>query len=469
MDRGYPFGHHHLGNLETEIMKKKIAILGAGESGVGAALLAKQKGYVVWVSDKGTISTERKEMLKRELIPFEEGIHSEEEILYSHEIIKSPGIPDNTPIIRAAKNKGIEVIDELEFAFRYSKGKIIAITGTNGKTTTTLLTYHLLKNGGLDVGLGGNVGQSWAGQLTKGDHEWWVLETSSFQIDGFRNFKPNIGILTNITPDHLDRYDYEMEKYVSSKISLFRKMGPSDVAIFYMDDQYIIEGLKKTTLKAKAFPVSIKSKPQTGGYFDGSSISLSMPGKLIDIDKNDIVLKGTHNMLNTMCASLAAGIAGVSQESIRASLKDFKNAAHRMEAVAVIKGVSFINDSKGTNVDATAYALSSYDRPLIWIAGGVDKGNDYSVLDEIIKGKVKMLVCLGTDNSKLKKAFDGKIAKIKETQSIEEAVKWGLENGEDGDVVLLSPACASFDLFKNYEDRGEQFKSAVNRLKLLLV
>jgi UDP-N-acetylmuramoylalanine--D-glutamate ligase len=257
------------------------------------------------------------------------------------------------------------------------------------------LTYHLLKNGGLDVGLGGNVGLSWAGQLVKGDHEWWVLETSSFQIDGFRNFKPTIGILTNITPDHLDRYDYEMEKYVSSKISLFRNMDSNDVAIFYMDDQYIIEGLKKTTLKARTFPVSIKSKPHPGGYFDGNSISLSMPGKLIDIDKNDIVLKGTHNMLNTMCASLAAGIAGVSEESIRSSLKDFKNAAHRMEAVAVIKGVSFINDSKGTNVDATAYALSSYDRPLIWIAGGVDKGNDYTVLDKIIKEKVKMLICLG--------------------------------------------------------------------------
>lgn len=450
-------------------MEKKIAILGAGESGVGAALLAKQKGYAVWVSDKGTISAERKDLLNRELIPFEEGTHSEEEILSSQEIIKSPGIPENTPIIHAAKNKGIAVIDELEFAFRYSNGKIIAITGTNGKTTTTLLTYHLLKNGGLDVGLGGNVGQSWAGQLVNGDHDWWVLETSSFQIDGFRNFKPSIAILTNITPDHLDRYDYEMDKYVSSKISLFRNMGSNDVAIFYMDDQYIPEGLKKTTLKAKSFPVSIKSKLQPGGYFDGNSISLSMPGKLIDIDKNDIVLKGTHNMLNTMCASLAACIAGVSEDNIRKSLKDFKNAAHRMEAVALIKGVSFINDSKGTNVDATAYALSSYDRPLIWIAGGVDKGNDYSVLDKIIKDKVKMLICLGKDNSKLKHAFEGKIEKIKETQSIEEAVKWGLEYGKEGDVVLLSPACASFDLFKNYEDRGDQFKSAVNRLKLLLV
>jgi UDP-N-acetylmuramoylalanine--D-glutamate ligase len=449
-------------------MNKKIAILGAGESGVGAALLAKQKGYAVWVSDMGVISAERKEMLNREMIPFEEGIHSEEEILSSQEIIKSPGIPDKSPIVKAAKNKGIPVIDELEFAFRFSKGKVIAITGTNGKTTTTLLTYHLLKKGGFDVGLGGNVGLSWASQLVKGDHEWWVLETSSFQIDGFRELKPTIGILTNITPDHLDRYDYSMEKYVESKISLFRNMEKSDVAIFFMDDKYILEGLKKITLKAKSFPISIQSQPELGGYFDGNSISLSMPGKKIDIDKNDIVLKGIHNMLNTMCASLAASIAGVSEASIRESLKDFKNAAHRMEPVAVINGISFINDSKGTNVDATSYALSSYENPLIWIAGGVDKGNDYTVLFNQLQGKVKMLICLGTDNQKLKTAFQGRIEKIKETQSVEEAVKWGLEYGKEGDVVLLSPACASFDLFKNYEDRGEQFKSAVNRLKLLL-
>ncbi|MFD2202299.1 UDP-N-acetylmuramoyl-L-alanine--D-glutamate ligase [Shivajiella indica] len=448
-------------------MEKKIAILGAGESGVGAALLAKQKGYAVWVSDKGNIDTQRKEILNREMIPFEEGMHSEIEILSCSEIIKSPGISDKAPIVKAARERNIPVIDELEFAYRFSKGKVIAITGTNGKTTTTLLTYHLLKKGGVDVGLGGNVGQSWAGQLVQKDHEWWVLETSSFQIDGFREMKPAIGILTNITPDHLDRYDYAMEKYVASKISLFRNMDESGAAIYFLDDQYIPDGLKKVTLKAKTFPVSIQTQIQPGGYFDGNSIHLSMPGKKIKINKEDIVLKGTHNMLNTMCATLAASIAGVPEESIRQSLKDFENAAHRMEPVAVINGVSFINDSKGTNVDATFYALSSYENPVIWIAGGVDKGNDYSVLYPEIKGKVKMLICLGVDNQKLKSAFEGRIAEIKETQNVEEAVKWGLEYGKEGDVVLLSPACASFDLFKNYEDRGEQYKSAVNRLKLL--
>ena len=449
-------------------MEKKIAILGAGESGVGAALLAKQKGYAVWVSDKGSISAERKNMLKQEMIPFEEGTHSEEEILSSDEIIKSPGIPDKASIVQAAIDKGIPVIDELEFAYRFSKGKVIAITGTNGKTTTTLLTYHLLKKGGFDVGIGGNMGQSWAGQLVNGDHEWWVLEASSFQIDGFRKLKPSIGIITNITPDHLDRYDYSMQKYVDSKISLFKNMGDGDAVIYFLEDKYIGEGLKKITLHAEAFPVSLQSQPERGGYFDGNAINLSMPGKKIAIDKNEIILKGTHNMLNTMCASLAAKIAGVSETCIRESLQDFKNAAHRMEPVAVINGVSFINDSKGTNVDATAYALSSYENPLIWIAGGVDKGNDYFALHNEIEGKVKMLICLGIDNLKLKTAFDGKIQNIKETQSIEEAVKWGLEYGKEGDVVLLSPACASFDLFKNYEDRGEQFKSAVHRLKLLM-
>jgi UDP-N-acetylmuramoylalanine--D-glutamate ligase len=468
LDCGNPFGHHHFGNFEIEIMKKKIAILGGGESGIGAALLAKQKGYVVWVSDKGSLSEERRKMLIQERIPFEEGTHSEEEILSSNEIIKSPGIPDKAPIVQAARDKGIPVIDELEFAYRFSKGKVIAITGTNGKTTTTLLTYHLLKRGGLDVGLGGNVGQSWAGQLVKEDHEWWVLEASSFQIDGFIKLKPSIGILTNISPDHLDRYDYSMEKYVNSKISLFRNMGDNDAVIYFKEDKYIEEGLKKISLLPKAFPVSIQSQPEKGGYFDGNAIHLSMPGKKIAIEKNEIILKGTHNILNTMCAALAANIAGVSEKSIRASLQDFKNAAHRMEPVGVINGVSFINDSKGTNVDATAYALSSYENPLIWIAGGVDKGNDYSSLYNEIRGKVKMLICLGTDNIKLKTAFKGKIENIKETQSIEDAVKWGLEYGKEGDVVLLSPACASFDLFKNYEDRGEQFKSAVNRLKLLL-
>lgn len=444
---------------------KKIAILGAGESGLGAALLAKKQGYVVWVSDMGVISASRKAILTAEGISFEEGRHSEEEILSADEIIKSPGIPDKAPLIQVAKAKGISVIDELEFASRYSKGKVIAITGTNGKTTTTLLTYHLLKKAGLDVGLGGNVGQSWAGQLVHGDHAWWVLETSSFQIDGMKALKPSIAILTNITPDHLDRYGYQMENYVASKLSLFKNMRAEDAVIYYGDDAFITSGLAGKSLEPSTYQVSLKGANDLGGFFDGSQIHLQLEGKALQVHQDDVVLKGKHNMLNVMFASIAAHLAGASEESIREGLKDFQNAPHRMEPVAVINGVSFVNDSKGTNVDATAYALESYSQPLIWIAGGVDKGNDYSVLYPITDGKVKMLICLGTDNSKLRSAFAGRIEKIRETQQISEAVAWGLQEGKEGDVVLLSPACASFDLFKNYEDRGEQFKAAVNQLK----
>ena len=445
-------------------MKKEIAILGAGESGVGAALLARQQGYAVWVSDAGVISPSRKLLLTENGIGFEEGMHSEEKILSASEIIKSPGIPEKVGIVQKAIEKGIPVIDELEFAFRYTKGKVIAITGTNGKTTTTLLTYHLLKKGGLNVGLGGNVGESWAAQLVNGDRDWWVLEVSSFQIDGFKALKPSIAILTNITPDHLDRYNYKIENYIASKISLFKNMDDKGATIYWLDDQLIQSGFQKVDLKAETFPFSLKEPQNKGGYFDGNAINVQALGKKLTINPKDIILKGTHNMLNTMSATLAATIAGVSEEAIREGLKDFKNAAHRMEPVATIDGIAFINDSKGTNVDATAYALDSFKAPLIWIAGGVDKGNEYAALYPLTDGKVKMLICLGLDNEKLKKAFGGRIPSIVETQSIAEAVALGLEHGKAGDVVLLSPACASFDLFKNYEDRGNQFKAAVAAL-----
>jgi UDP-N-acetylmuramoylalanine--D-glutamate ligase len=326
------------------------------------------------------------------------------------------------------------------------------------------LTYHLLQKGGLNVGLGGNVGDSWAAQLVDGDRDWWVLEVSSFQIDGFRSLKPSVAVLTNITPDHLDRYNYKIENYIASKISLFKNMDEKDAAIYWLDDQMIQSGFQKVNLNAYRFPFSLKEPQTKGGYFDGNSIAVQAMGKKLTINPKDIILKGTHNMLNTMCAALAATLAGVSEEAIREGLKDFQNAAHRMEAVATIDGISFINDSKGTNVDATAYALDSFNQPLIWIAGGVDKGNDYTALYPLTDGKVKMLICLGVDNEKLKKAFVGRISEVKETQSIAEAVALGLEHGSTGDVVLLSPACASFDLFKNYEDRGNQFKAAVASL-----
>ncbi|RZS94682.1 UDP-N-acetylmuramoyl-L-alanine--D-glutamate ligase [Cecembia calidifontis] len=450
-------------------MNRKISILGAGESGIGAALLARQKGYAVWVSDMGAISASRKEILEKFGIAYEEGMHTVAKILDSDEIIKSPGIPYKAPLVKEALEKGIPVIDELEFAYRYSKGKVIAITGTNGKTTTTLLTYHLLTKGGLNVGLAGNVGQSWAGQLVEGDRDWWVIETSSFQIDGFREFKPAIAMLTNITPDHLDRYDYQVDNYIRSKMSLFKNMDVDQAAIFYAEDELSNKGFGLRQVKAEAYPVSLKEIQTKGAYFDGSKLNIKIGGKQLEIPTEEIILKGKHNMLNSMMAVIGALLAGVDEKAIKAGLKDFQNAAHRMEPVANLYGISFVNDSKGTNVDATFYALESYNQPLIWIAGGVDKGNDYTVLYPLVRDKVKMLICLGVDNEKLKSAFSGIIPEIKETQNIAEAVRWGLDYGKEGDVVLLSPACASFDLFKNYEDRGEQFKAAVNQLKLSAV
>ncbi len=448
-------------------MIKRISILGAGESGLGAALLAQQKGYAVWISEKGSISDDKRQVLIKNQIPFEEGGHSLEKILTADEIIKSPGISPKTDIVQLAIERGIPVIDELEFASRFSKGKVIAITGTNGKTTTTLLTYHLLKKGGLNVGLAGNVGKSWAGHLVEQDHDWWVLETSSFQIDGFVTLKPSIAILTNITPDHLDRYDYQLENYVSSKLSLFDAMDANGHIIYFADDELVAQALHRSLLKSELHGVSLSTKQINGAYTHGDKVVLEIDkvGRY-ELGIENWVLKGMHNVLNSSFASIAALLAGVDLEVVKTGLADFQNAPHRMEQVGIIDGVSFVNDSKGTNVDATIYALQAYENPLIWIAGGVDKGNDYSVLLPLIKGKVNTLICLGIENEKLKNAFQGHIPNIVESQNITEVVKIAKEMAQSGDVVLLSPACASFDLFKNYEDRGDQFRNAVHQLKL---
>jgi UDP-N-acetylmuramoylalanine--D-glutamate ligase len=444
---------------------KQIAILGAGESGLGAALLAKREGYGVWVSDMGQIAVERKSVLTRAGIGFEEGQHSEQKILSSDLIIKSPGIPDKAPLVNKAHEEGIPVIDELEFACRFSAGKVIAITGTNGKTTTTLLTYHLMKEAGLDVGLAGNVGKSWAGQLVEKDHDWWVIETSSFQIDGFECFKPEIAMLTNITPDHLDRYEYQLDNYILSKMNLFKMMTARNKAIFYAEDPLSQKGLSVKPHKAASFWISLDGPQSAGGFSDLTSLNFAVDGKNINIPISALPIQGKHNVLNALFAGTAAILAGVQEDQLLAGFQTFKNAPHRMELIRTVDGVDFVNDSKGTNVESTFYALGSYDRPMIWIAGGVDKGNDYSVLFPLVeKGKVKTLICLGKDNEKLKKAFGGIIPEIRETQSISEAVNWGLELGKSGEVVLLSPACASFDLFKNYEDRGEKFRQAVLEL-----
>lgn len=447
---------------------KTIAIIGAGESGLGAAMLAKRVGYGLFVSEKGVISTDRKSLLEANGIPFEEGGHSEERILEADMIIKSPGIPTQTSVISKALDKGIAVVDELEFAHHFSNGKTIAITGTNGKTTTTLLTHHLLKSAGIDVGLAGNVGKSWAGQLVHEDHDWWVIECSSFQIDGMQAFRPDVAILTNITPDHLDRYEYQFDNYIASKFRLFQAQKQQDYSIFYAQDEGSKKGIGRQKIHSQKLWISLDHAVENGAFVHEGDFVIRLKSEEMRIPVNALSIKGKHNQLNALFAITAARIAGASQEQIQAGIRTFENAPHRMEYVGQVDGVRFINDSKGTNVEATTYALESYDEPVVWIAGGVDKGNDYTGLKELVKNRVIALICLGKDNRKLKQAFGDIIPVISETEDIREAVRRGLELAHGPAVVLLSPACASFDLFKNYEDRGNQFREAVKKLKIEL-
>jgi UDP-N-acetylmuramoylalanine--D-glutamate ligase len=447
-------------------MKERIVILGAGESGTGAALLAKAKGFDVFVSDQGPIKEKYKTELQYNAIGFEEGLHTEDKILNASLIIKSPGIPEKADIVKKAKTAHIVIIDEIEFAYRYiGDSKIVAITGTNGKTTTTLLTYHLMKDAGLNVALAGNVGFSMARQISQQKFDWYVLELSSFQLDGTETFKPDIGILLNITPDHLDRYEYNMQNYVNSKFQLIENMEPQQHFIYYADDSVTAKELETRPIVPQRVAVSLKPDSAFPVKYDGERMAFSLQGKKFKISQSDTTLKGPHNLINTMAAVSAAILGGVSLEAIMKALKTFKNAPHRLEPVGTIKGVEFINDSKATNVDSVVYALGSYDKPLVWIAGGVDKGNDYNLIKEDVKKKVKTLICLGKDNEKLKEAFGAIVPKIQETQSVKELVRMALEAADKGDIVLLSPACASFDLFKNYEDRGNQFRDAVKELK----
>lgn len=444
-------------------MVNRLVILGAGESGTGAAILAKAKGYDVFVSDQGQIKDKYKAELNSNAIEFEEGKHSVERIIKATLIIKSPGIPEKAEVIRKAREKVIEIIDEIEFAFRYITGKVIAITGTNGKTTTTLLTYHLLKSAGVKVALAGNVGFSLARQVANEKHDWYVLEVSSFQLDGSTSFKPAIGILLNITPDHLDRYEYNIQNYINSKFRIVRNMDEHDSFIYYADDKIVRKEIGARAIAAKQIAVSL-SDESTPVHFDGAKMSFGLKDAF-KVAQSETTLKGPHNLINTMAAVSAADLVGVSVDAICAGLKTFKNAPHRLESVAVINEVEFVNDSKATNVDSVVYALGSYDKPLVWIAGGIDKGNDYNLIKKEVKEKVRALICLGKDNEKLHKAFDGVVPVVKETQSVKELVKMALQVAQKGDVVLLSPACASFDLFKNYEDRGDQFRREVLELK----
>jgi UDP-N-acetylmuramoylalanine--D-glutamate ligase len=445
-------------------MSERIVILGGGESGTGAALLAKVKGFDVFVSDQSELKEKYKKELVKESIAFEEGQHSLEKILNANLIIKSPGIPDKAEVIKKAKAENIEIIDEIEFAFRYLTGKVIAITGTNGKTTTTLLTYHLMQAAGYKVALAGNVGESLARKVAYMKYDWYVLEVSSFQLDGTTTFKPHIGVLLNITPDHLDRYDYKMENYIDSKFRLIQNMNAEDYFIYYADDSVLENEVSKRNPVQSKIKVSLKDKT-TPAHFDGTKMSFNLNKNIFSIAQSETTLKGPHNLINTMSAVAAVFFAGADINSIREGLKTFKNAPHRLESVGTINGVEFINDSKATNVDSVVYALGSYTQPLVWIAGGIDKGNDYNIIKDEVKQKVKTLICLGKDNEKLKKFFGGIVKEIKETQTIKELVRMALQSAKQGDVVLLSPACASFDLFKNYEDRGNQFREAVVELK----
>ncbi len=445
-------------------MKERVVILGAGESGTGAALLAKQQGYDVFVSDAGVIKQVYRDDLIRNKIQFEEGQHTEELILTARTIIKSPGISPNVPVVAKAYERGIAVIDEIEFAFRFIRGRIIAITGTNGKTTTTLLTYHLLKSGGLDVALAGNVGESLARKVANGSNAWYVVEISSFQLDGTKLFRPDIGILLNITPDHLDRYGYEMKNYINSKFRLTANMSAADTFIYYADDEVLKAEMHVRNLSAGILPISLTG-PQAPLYFDGEQFYINLRGEQLTFKQAQTTLRGKHNAVNTLAASGAALIAGVKPAAVLAGLKTFKNAPHRLEHIATIKGIEFVNDSKATNVDSVVYALGSYQQPIIWIAGGIDKGNDYNLIKNEVQQKVKALICLGADNRKLKTFFTGVVPVIRETKSMRELVRMAIEVASAGDVVLLSPACASFDLFKNYEDRGNQFREAVLEIK----
>jgi UDP-N-acetylmuramoylalanine--D-glutamate ligase len=447
-------------------MKERVVILGAGESGTGAALLAKAKGMDVFVSDQAPIKDKYKTELISNGIEFEEAQHTESKILNASLVIKSPGIPDKAPIIKTVKSAQINIIDEIEFAYRYvGQSKIVAITGTNGKTTTTLLTYHLMKSAGLNVALAGNVGFSMARQVAEKTFDWFVLELSSFQLDGTDTFKPDIAVLLNITPDHLDRYEYNMQNYVNSKFQIVENMEPQQHFIFYGDDPVVFNEMKTRAMVPQRISVSLKGESGSAVKYDGEKMSFDVAGKKFKFAQEETTLKGPHNLINTMSAVSAAVLAGVTVEQIKEGLKTFKNAPHRLESVGIIQGIEFVNDSKATNVDSVVYALGSYTQPLVWIAGGVDKGNDYNLITDEVKKKVKTLICLGKDNDKLKKAFGHIVPKVMETQSVKELVKMALNAAQKGDIVLLSPACASFDLFKNYEDRGNQFREAVSQLK----
>ena len=442
---------------------KHIVILGAGESGLGAAILAKKQEWNVFVSDAGKIKADYKTELDNNQIEWEENTHSTDRIFQAELIVKSPGIPETNDLMRALRNKQIKIISEIEFAGYYTRGKSICVTGSNGKTTTTMLTHHILKKAGWDVGLAGNVGKSFAKQVAEGDHDWYVLELSSFQLDDMFDFKADIGILTNITPDHLDRYENQMQKYVDSKFRILNNQNHEDWFIYNYDDPIIREELSKRKPSMNLAPFSLKEEIKVGAYAVNNQLIINIKDQLT-MSIHELALKGKHNTQNSLAAGIAGRLVEIRKSIVRESLEDFENVEHRLEFVAKVNGIEFINDSKATNINSTWYALETMENPVVWVMGGVDKGNDYSELSNLVKDKVKAIICLGIDNQKIIKAFGHLVETIVEVGSATEAVAYAYRLAKKNETVLLSPACASFDLFENYEDRGNQFKQAVRKL-----
>jgi UDP-N-acetylmuramoylalanine--D-glutamate ligase len=445
-------------------MSKRIVILGAGESGTGAAILAKKHDFDVFVTDNSGIKPRYKEMLQQYQIPYEENQHTEKHILNADEIIKSPGISDKNPLVQKIRHKGIRIISEIEFAGRYTTAKKVCITGSNGKTTTTSLIHHMLRKAGLNAGLAGNVGKSFALQVATEDYEYYVLELSSFQLDGMYEFKADIAILLNITPDHLDRYDYNLQSYVDSKFRIIQNLTEDEYFIFCRDDEITIRQLEKIVTKAKQLVFTLKEEKVEGAYVQNNHIKIDFDEMDFSMSLDELSLKGKHNIYNSMAAGIAGSVLRIRKEVIRESLADFQGVEHRLESVLKVHGIQFINDSKATNVNSAWYALESMYTKVVWIVGGVDKGNDYNELMELVKSKVKAIVCLGVDNKKLHDAFEGVVETMVDTASMKDAVRSAYYLAKDGDTVLLSPCCASFDLFQNYEDRGTQFKDSVREL-----
>lgn len=443
---------------------KRLVILGAGESGFGTAVLGKKEGYAVFVSDMGKISDKYQALLNEHNIEFESEQHTEEKILNADLVMKSPGIPEKAEMVKKLREKGVKIVSEIEFASWYTNAQIIAITGANGKTTVTSMCYQMLKDAGLNVGLGGNIGQSFAFQVATETFSHYVLEISSFQLDDIETFRPNVAVLTNITPDHLDRYNYELQNYVTSKFNITKYQQEGDVFIYCSDDEITMENLNRYPTKAKMIPFSYDKEVAEGAYVKENEIQFNINKTQFNMSIQELGVKGRHNVYNSMAAGIVGSVYGLRKEEIRKSLADFKSLEHRLESVAKVRGIEFINDSKATNVNSTWFALESMSKEIIWIAGGVDKGNDYKVLEPLVKGKVKAMICLGVDNTKLHSAFGKLVDVVVNVHSMRDAVRMAYQLGKSGDAVLLSPACASFDLFENYEDRGKKFKDCVYQL-----